>query len=440
MLTCRPAAAAGGATNAACTDALGSPSLLCATTRTRTERAGHGALWGGARLQLLLVHAEDVLPARPEHARLRPGRAASAAANTGTRTGVQTGAGAAAAAAPQVVGHVVERQVRRRSSRRRRRRRRRRARRPAAGRARRRAGRRRQRGAQPALKAGVARGRAQRGHHGRLLVRRARAGHPGQHGLEHLGAGAPDDHADQVLLLRLGEVLREQRPELLLLRAHVLLQAGARGGGQARERGGRAARVGERRRAGHAPQDRGHFFEQLRLLLVVQRVRVAHVPQRLLGLQRGEHDGVLGLRVRAVDAPQEAVAALQRLQRSAAAAPVLGFVQRGRERARLGLQAAQVAPQRLVELKDVVDGVDARRRRRRGRAAAALARRRRASGRGRGNPAAGGPLRAGAGGLAGRGRGGRGGRGARGCHARGRRPRALGGGLGRRGLRARRRP
>ena len=53
------------------------------------------------------------------------------------------------------------------------------------------------------------------------------------------------------------------------------------------------------------------------------------------------------LRVRAVNAPEEAVAALQLLQRRAAAMPLPGLIQRGRKRARLLLQAAQVSPQRL---------------------------------------------------------------------------------------------
>ncbi len=51
--------------------------------------------------------------------------------------------------------------------------------------------------------------------------------------------------------------------------------------------------------------------------------------------------------MRAVNAPEEAVAALQLLQRRAAAVPLPGLIQRGRKRARLLLQAAQVSPQRL---------------------------------------------------------------------------------------------
>ena len=48
-----------------------------------------------------------------------------------------------------------------------------------------------------------------------------RACDPGQHGLQDLCAGAPHDDAHQVLLLFCCKVLREQRPQLLLLRAHL---------------------------------------------------------------------------------------------------------------------------------------------------------------------------------------------------------------------------
>ncbi len=51
---------------------------------------------------------------------------------------------------------------------------------------------------------------------------------PGQHGLEDLGASAADDDANEVVLLGLGEVLGEERPQLLLLCAHVLLEGCAR--------------------------------------------------------------------------------------------------------------------------------------------------------------------------------------------------------------------
>jgi hypothetical protein len=54
-----------------------------------------------------------------------------------------------------------------------------------------------------------------------------RTSDPGQHGLQHLRAGAPDDDAHQVLLLHAAKVLSEQRPQLLLLGPHVLLQVRA---------------------------------------------------------------------------------------------------------------------------------------------------------------------------------------------------------------------
>lgn len=50
---------------------------------------------------------------------------------------------------------------------------------------------------------------------------------PGQHGLQDFSAGAADDDANKVVLLGLSEVLRKERPKLLLLCAHMLLQRSA---------------------------------------------------------------------------------------------------------------------------------------------------------------------------------------------------------------------
>ena len=56
---------------------------------------------------------------------------------------------------------------------------------------------------------------------------------PWQHGLQHLCSRPADDHAHDVLLLFHSEVLVEERPQLVLLRSHVLLQGGSHGSAHA---------------------------------------------------------------------------------------------------------------------------------------------------------------------------------------------------------------
>ena len=190
-------------------------------------------------------------------------------------------------------------------------------------------------GVQPRREARVFRGIAQPPDHRCFLVLRERLALPGEHALQHLSARPADDQPHQPPLLRFREVLLEQRPQLRLLARDVRLQAHAHRRARRLQtpfdvvHGGlRGIRFRERRRRNQQSRLRGvlgvadasgdaqvaearvEVHEQLRLVLVVQRVRVRDVVQIFLVLQRGEHELVLAAAVRAVDPPEEHEAAL----------------------------------------------------------------------------------------------------------------------------------
>mmetsp|Transcript_23374 Transcript_23374/g.79514 ORF Transcript_23374/g.79514 Transcript_23374/m.79514 type:complete len:316 (-) Transcript_23374:232-1179(-) len=148
---------------------------------------------------------------------------------------------------------------------------------------------------------------------------------------------------------------RRQPAELALQLPHQLPQL-------RRALGARAAH--QRLGAPAQPLDElAHLPEQRVLVLVVERVRVAHALQRGPRLQRREHDLVLALAVRPVNGVHEVEPAVELVGGADQPRQLVGV-----EPQRGALQRGELLPEAVVELEDVVDGVPAAR----GRAAGPL--------------------------------------------------------------------